>query len=149
MSDYRAALPKHSGLTKEWFVILCSEAMNHGLLYRFLVRWLVCSLGLWLAAALLGSGVDYGSNVRVIIIAGLLLAAINSIIRPIVVVLSLPAILFSLGLFMIVINGFMVLLASWIYEPLEITNFWMAILAGMIIGLVNYLVTTFLENREQ
>src|SRR5947209_3963813 len=123
--------------------------MNHGILYRFLVRWFVCSLGLWIAAGLLRSGVYYSSSFHVILIAGLVLAIINSVIRPIVVILSLPAILFSLGLFMIVINGFTVFLASWIYKPLQITNFWMAILAGMIIGLVNYLVTTILENQAK
>lgn len=122
--------------------------MNHGLLYRFLVRWLVCSLGLWIAAGLLGSHITY-SNKLSVIIAGLVLAIINAIIRPAVVILSLPAILFSLGLFMIVINGFMVFLASKLYTPLHITNFWAAILAGMIIGLVNYLVTAILESREK
>jgi putative membrane protein len=122
--------------------------MNHGLLYRFLVRWLVCSLGLWIAAGVLGSGLDYESTPHVII-AGLILALINSIIRPFVVILSLPAILFTLGLFMIVINGFTVFLVSVFYDPLHITNFWVAILAGMIIGLVNYLVTAILENRER
>ncbi len=123
--------------------------MNHGLLYRFLVRWLVCSLGLWIAAGLFGHWVSYNSDLGVIVTAGLILALINSILRPIVVILSLPAILFSLGLFMVVINGFMVFLVSKLYAPLEITNFWVAILAGMIIGLVNYLVTAILENREQ
>jgi putative membrane protein len=123
--------------------------MNHGFLYRFLVRWLICSLGLWIAAAVLGSHLSYDSKLHVIIIAGLMLAVINAVIRPIVVILSLPAILFSLGLFMIVINGFMVFLVSKLYAPLHVTNFWAAILAGMIIGLVNYLVTAILENRER
>lgn len=123
--------------------------MNHGLLYRFLVRWLVCSLGLWIAAGVLGSHINYDSKIHVIVIAGLVLAIINIVIRPVVVILSLPAILFSLGLFMIVINGFMVFLASWFYSSLQVTNFWAAILAGMIIGLVNYLVTAILENREK
>ena len=57
------------------------------------------------------------------------------------------AILFSLGLFMIVINGLMVLFASWLYHGLEVSNFGIAMLAGMVIGLVNYLVTTILEER--
>lgn len=123
--------------------------MNHGLIYRFLVRWVVCGLGLWIAAGLLGHGVNYGSNLRVIIIAGLILALINSIVRPIVVLLSLPAILLTLGLFMVVINGLMVYLVSKWYPALEISSFWVAILAGIIIGLVNYLVTAILENRER
>jgi putative membrane protein len=112
---------------------------------RFLVRWLVCSLGLWIAAGLLGSRITYDSRIGVIIISGLILAAINVIIKPIIVILSLPAIVVTLGLFMIVINGLMVLLASKLYRPLHVTNFWAAMLAGMIIGLVNYLVTTILE----
>lgn len=123
--------------------------MNHGLLYRFLVRWLVCSLGLWIAAGLLSSGVDYSNGIHVVIVAGLILAIVNSILRPLVVILSLPAILFTLGLFMIIINGFMVFLVGKFYSALHITNFWWAVLAGMIIGLVNYLVTAILENREK
>lgn len=121
--------------------------MNHGLIYRFLVRWLVCGLGLWIAAGLLGHGVNY-SGMSAIIVAGLILAIVNSVLRPIVVLLSLPAILFSLGLFMIIINGLMVFLVSKLYSPLEISSFWVAVLAGMIIGLVNYLVTAILENRD-
>jgi len=123
--------------------------MRKGPLYRFLIRWLVCSLGLWIAAGLLGSGITYNSRFRVIVIAGLILAIINMIIRPIVVILSLPAILLSLGLFMIVINGFMVFLASKLYTQLHVTNFWAAIFAGVIIGLVNYLVTAILEERKE
>lgn len=117
-------------------------------LYRFGVRWLVCSLGLWIAAGLLGSGITYGSRIGVIIIAGLVLAIINAVLRPIIIILSLPAILFSLGLFMIVINGFTVFLASKFYTSLHVTDFWAAMLAGIVIGLVNYLVTTILEMRE-
>lgn len=114
-------------------------------LARFLLRWLVSSLGLWIAAGLLSNAIDYGGRIGVIIIAGLILAIINVIIKPIVIILSLPAILFSLGLFMIVVNGFMVFLASQLYTSLHVTNFWAAILAGMVIGLVNYLVTAILE----
>lgn len=123
--------------------------MNHGIIYRFLVRWLVCSLGLWIAAGLLGSRIEYGSSLGVIIIAGLILALVNAVIRPIVVILSLPAILFTLGIFMVFINGLMVFLVGWLYPPLEIAGFWWAILAGMIIGLVNYLVTAILEIRDK
>jgi len=115
---------------------------------RFLIRWLVSSLGLWIAAGIFTDSIDYEGRVGVIITAGFILAIINVFIRPIVVILSLPAILFSLGLFMIVVNGFMVFLASVLYDPLHISNFWVAILAGMVIGLVNYLVSAILEERK-
>ena len=113
---------------------------------RFIVRWFVSGLGLWVAAGLLGERVSYDSRLGVIVVAGLLLALVNTVIKPVVIILSLPAILFSLGLFMIVINGLMVLLVSKLYSPLHVTNFGAAMLAGMVIGLVNYLVTTILED---
>lgn len=117
-------------------------------LYRFGLRWFVCSLGLWIAAGLLGGDrITYDDRLGVVVIGGLLLAIINVIIKPIVVILSLPAILFTLGLFMVVINGLMIMLASAIYSPLEVSSIWSAMLAGVVIGLVNYLVTTILEDR--
>jgi len=121
--------------------------MSHSGIYRFLVRWFVCSLGLWVAAGLFG-GITYGSHIAVIIMAGLILAVVNSVIKPIVIILSLPAILFSLGLFMIVVNGLMVAIVSHLYPKLYVTSFTSAIVAGMVIGLVNYLVTTILEERS-
>ncbi len=125
--------------------------MDKSLIYRFLVRWFVCSLGLWVAAGLLSKSVEFdtaGSKLWVVLVSGLLLAFINAVIKPLVVLLSLPAILLTLGLFMVVINGFSVFLVSWLYEPLHVTNFWAAMLAGVIIGLVNYLVTAILESKE-
>lgn len=119
--------------------------MNRPLI-RFLVRWLVCGLGLWIAAGLLGGSITYDST-GAIIIGGLVLAIINTVLKPVLVIFSLPAILITLGLFMVVINGLTVFLASKLYEPLHVTNFWAAIFAGMVIGLVNYLVTTILEER--
>ncbi len=114
-------------------------------LQEFLFRWFVSSLGLFIAGGILGGSVNFQSSFTVIVIAGLVLALINTIIKPIVVLMSLPILLFTFGLFMIVINGLMVLLASRLYDELHVTNLFVAMLAGMIIGLVNYLVVTIVE----
>lgn len=111
---------------------------------RFLFRWFVSSLGLWIAAGLLGSSIGYQSF-GAIVIAGLVLAVVNTLVKPLVVLISFPALLITLGLFMIVINGLMVLLASKLYGGLHVTNFGAAMLAGMVIGLVNYLVVAIVE----
>jgi len=111
---------------------------------RFLVRWIVSVMGLFIAANLLSNNIHYSSTIA-IVTAGFLLAVINTIIKPILVVLSLPLILVSLGLFMIIINGICVYIASKLYSPLHITNFLAAIFAGMVIGLVNYLVSAIIE----
>lgn len=116
---------------------------------RFLVRWGACSLGLWIAAAILGSNLTYDDSVWVLIVAGLILAIVNSIIKPIVVLFTLPAVLLTLGLFMLVVNALMVLLVAWLYEPLDVSGFWAAMLAGFIIAVVNFLVSIILENGPQ
>jgi putative membrane protein len=118
--------------------------MTSGATGRFAVRWFVCGLGLWLTAAVFGV-ITYDGRIGVIIVAGLILAVVNTVLKPIVVILSLPAILFSLGLFMIIINGLMVWLVSWLYPDLYVASFISAMLAGMVIGLVNYLTTAILD----
>ena len=117
--------------------------------FRFLTRWLVCSLGLWIAANFLSNSITYGNKFRVIVIAGLVLAIINVILKPVLVIMSLPAIVLTLGLFMVIINGLTVFIASKLYHPLHVTNFWAAVFAGMVIGLVNYLVTAILEDTTK
>ncbi|HVV26300.1 MAG TPA: phage holin family protein [Candidatus Saccharimonadales bacterium] len=121
------------------------DTMQNKPLLRFLVRWLVCSLGLWIAANLLSSSISYNSRLDVIVIAGLILAVINVVIKPILVIFTLPAIILTLGLFMIFINGLTVFIASKLYTPLHVTNFWAAVFAGMVIGLVNFLVSAILK----
>jgi putative membrane protein len=119
--------------------------MNNKPIYRFLTRWFVCSLGLWIAAGFLSNSITYDNKLRVIVVAGLVLAIINIVLRPVLVIFSLPAILVTLGLFMVIINGLTVFIASKLYAPLHITDFWAAVFAGMIIGLVNYLVSAILK----
>ena len=117
-------------------------------LNRFLIRWFVCGLGLWIAAGLLGDKINYDSRIGVVVVSGLILAIVNTVIKPIVVILSLPAILFSLGLFMVVINGLLVYIVGWLYPQIQIATFGTAVLAGLVIGLVNYLVSVILEERS-
>ncbi len=115
---------------------------------HFLVRWLASGLGLWVASGLLGASLAYDDRAIVIVVAGLILAAVNTVIKPILVLLSLPAVLLSLGLFMIVINGLMILLVSELYPALHVRNFGTAVLAGLVVGLVNYLVTAVLDPKK-
>lgn len=118
---------------------------RRSLIGKFLFRWFVSAMGLGIAAWLLGDNLNVQNSVAVVVLAGLVLAGINTLVKPLVVFITLPALLVTLGLFMIVINGLMVLLASQLYSGLHVTSFGFAMLAGMIIGLVNYLLVTIVE----
>lgn len=115
----------------------------------FVVRWMLISLGLWVASRLLGSSFhDTGATTGTFLIAGLVLSLVNSLLKPIIVVLSLPAILLTLGLFMLIVNGFMVYLALKFIPGLEVT-FWGAVVTGMIISLINYVITGIMDYKTE
>lgn len=115
----------------------------------FCIRWMLISLGLWVASRLLGSSFhDTGATTGTFLIAGLVLSLVNSILKPIIVVLSLPAILLTLGLFMLIANGLMVYIALKFVPGLDIT-FWGAVLTGMIISLINYVITGIMDYKAE
>lgn len=114
----------------------------------FIIRWWLNSFGLWVAVRLLGSGEAIGgSEVWIFLLAGLVFSVLNSVLRPIIVILSLPAILLTLGLFVLIVNGFMVWLALKIVPGLHLT-FMSSIFAGMLLSLINYIVSSIEELRQ-
>lgn len=119
---------------------------------RIAIRWLANVLGLWIAGRLIG-GIEHDNEIWTLLWAGLALSVINTVIKPWLIMISLPAIVLSLGLFVIIINGFLVWLTSYIIQTFElgafeVKTFGAAVLAGLIIGLVNYVVTVFIDQRE-
>ena len=124
--------------------------MTQQLLY-FIVRWVFNSLGLWIAARILsGNGITYDESqgLALFLSAGFVLSLVNVILKPLIVILSLPAILLTLGLFTLVVNGFMVYIAGKLVGGLEIT-FWASMLAGMIISLINYTLTGLIDGLSK
>jgi putative membrane protein len=114
---------------------------------RLGARWAVTSLGLWMAIALLGSDrLSVEGNWATLLGASFFIALVNMVIRPILIILSFPAVVLSLGLFMLVINGFLILLVSKLYNPLFVKSFGVAVITGLIIGFVNFAITKIIED---
>jgi putative membrane protein len=115
----------------------------------FILRWLVNFLGLWAAAVLMSGSIEYNSQLSVLIIAALIFSIVNAVLRPLVVLFSLPAIVLTLGLFMLVVNGLMLYIVTIIYPTFKLHSFWTAIVAVAIIWFVNYLMTDLLEPKHE
>lgn len=116
----------------------------------FLVRWGLNSFGLWIAVRLLGTGYDdreVTAGFWGFILAGLIFSLVNSIFKPLAVILSLPAILLTLGLFVLVVNGALVYLSILIAPGISL-SFWNSILTGIILSLINYIVSAAVEIRR-
>lgn len=113
----------------------------------FLIRWGVNSFGIWIAVRLLGTGrPEVITNVSTwgFIVAGLIFSLINTLLKPLLVILSLPAILVSLGLFMLIVNGLLVYISLAIAPGLSM-SFLNSILTGIILSLLNYIVSAVVE----
>lgn len=118
-------------------------------LFFFIVRWLLVSLGLWIASRVMSGSFNdpTGATTTTFLLAGLAVSVVNTLLKPVIVVLSLPAILVTLGLFMLVVNGLMVYVALMFIPGLKVT-FWGAIASGMIISLINYIMTGIIDYKD-
>lgn len=113
----------------------------------FILRWILNSLGIWVAVRIFGTGysnAQIDSSLVAFFGAGLIFSIINATLKPIVMILSLPMILVTLGFFTIVVNGFLVWLSLMLAPGLQMT-FLNSIFAGLILSLVNYVVSSVLE----
>jgi len=112
----------------------------------FMLRWVMCSLGLWIAVRLFGRETLDGwtASVLTFLLAGLIFSIVNAVLKPLVTILSLPFVLVTLGLFMLVINGLMVWLTIVLAPNLQMGFGW-AIVSGLILSLINYIVSSINE----
>ncbi len=117
------------------------------MLKNFVFRWLFNFMGLLVAASLF-TGISYGEHVRVLVWAALIFSLVNAAIRPLIVLLSLPVIVLTMGLFTFVINALMLYLVTFFYDKFQLRSFWTALGAVIIIWLVNYLLNEILVPRR-
>lgn len=103
---------------------------------KLIFQWLIAALAIGVAAYLV-PGVEVTPTGA--IVAAVVLGALNLLIRPIIFVLTLPITLLTLGLFSLVINTVLVLLASFIVPGLAIAGFWNAFLFALALAVVNWI----------
>lgn len=108
----------------------------------FLIRCLVSALGLWLASLLI-SGITV-TGTGVLLAAGLLLGIVNAFIRPIMIILTLPFTIITLGLFLFVVNAMMLGLVAWFLAGFAISGFWAALGGSIIISLTSWVASWYI-----
>jgi putative membrane protein len=104
---------------------------------RLLVRFASNAVALYVAAAAV-SGVTYGDAGWTLVLAAVVFTLVNMWVRPVVRLLSLPFIILTLGLFLLVVNVLMLYVTDWIVGPFEIRSFGAGLLAAIIVSVVNW-----------
>jgi putative membrane protein len=107
----------------------------------FCFRLVITALGLWAAATIVpGVDLDGWGN---LLVAALLLGIVNAVIRPIILILTLPLTVITLGLFILVVNGISLALVAWLMPGFSLTGLGAAILASVVVGLTSWFASAF------
>jgi len=107
----------------------------------FVFRLVITGLGLWAAETIVpGVRIDGWGN---LVVAALLLGIVNAVIRPIILILTLPLTVLTLGLFILVVNGISVALVAWLMPGFSLSGLGSAILASIVVGLTSWVASAF------
>jgi putative membrane protein len=109
---------------------------------EFLAHWGITALSLWIAGFIF-HGISFSSK-QSLLISALLLGLANAIIRPVVILLTIPLTIFTFGFFLLVINALMMLLVSSVVSGFKVSGFWTAFFASIFIAILSFFVGLFI-----
>jgi putative membrane protein len=110
-----------------------------------LIRWLILTVAI-LSAAYLLDGMEVRGFISAFFAAAIL-GILNAVLRPVLIILTLPLNILSLGLFTFVINAFLLKMASGVIPGFEVHGFWPALFGSLIISLVSWLLSSLINDR--
>src|SRR4029077_11453058 len=108
---------------------------------HFVFRWIATTIAVFVAAPIVG--INYGDRLGCLLGASLLLGIINAFIRPVLLLLSLPLILVTLGLFILIINALMLKFVSELIPCFEVPAFCPGFFCAISISIVSWLLISF------
>ena len=118
------------------------------MLRRFVVTWFFNIVALWVAAELI-DGIGYSGNEWVIVLAALVFSLVNIFVKPLVILFTLPLVILTLGLALFFVNLLMLYLTSWIVDDFKVESFGAAILATIIVWVVNTVLEAVFGRDER
>ena len=115
-------------------------------LVPFLVQWAVTAFSLWVASHIF-RGLKFDST-GALVVSALLLGLANAVVKPLLIVLTLPLTLVTLGLFLLVINALMILLVAALVKGFRVSGFWTALFASIFISILSVLIGSFVTSGD-
>lgn len=112
----------------------------------FLIHWAIMSLSLWVASYLF-NGLSF-ANRSSLLVSALVLGFANAILRPILVFLTLPLTLLTLGLFLLVINALIIMLVSALVKGFKLSGFWTAFFVSIFIAAFGFFIELLLPGSH-
>lgn len=113
----------------------------------FLTRWLVTTLAVFLTAHIM-PGISYSGSIETLLAASLLLGIVNAFVRPVLLLLSLPLILLTMGFFILVVNALMLKLVGGLIPGFQVESFWTAFFGSIVISIVSWALSAFFKGGD-
>ena len=113
---------------------------------HFVFRWAITAFAVFVVAPVVG--LNYSGSLACLLGASLLLGIANAFVRPILLILSAPLILLSLGLFIFVVNGLMIVLVAQLMPCFHVPGFWSAVFGAILISIVSWLLSAFFRGHD-
>jgi putative membrane protein len=113
----------------------------------FLIRWMITAVSVMCAAGLI-PGISFSGNLGVLLGASLLLGVVNALVRPVLLLLSLPFIILTMGLFIFVVNALLILFVSSVISGFVVDGFWSAFFGAIIVSLVSWILSSFFRTSD-
>jgi len=110
-----------------------------------IIKWLIMTASVMIAAYVI-PGVTVRSFFSALWVA-LFLGIVNMLLKPFLILITLPINILTLGLFTFVINGVIILLASSIVKGFQVSGFWIAVLFSIVLSIINYLMNLMIGAR--
>ncbi len=108
----------------------------------FALRMVIAALGLWVASAFVPGMEIHG--VRTLVLAALLLGIVNAVVRPLLILLTLPITLLTLGLFLLVVNAAMLALVAGLLQDFALQGFGAALLGSIVVSLTSWIASWYI-----
>jgi putative membrane protein len=113
-------------------------------MWGLLLRWIVNALGLWMTSAIV-SGIHVSGPLP-LFFAALVLGILNAVLRPTLLILTLPINLLTLGLFTLLINGLMLRLTGVVVSGFHVEGFWAALAGALLLSFFSFLLSLFVAD---
>ena len=114
---------------------------------KFFIRLVINAIALWAAAQVI-DGIQLTEAISGILFVALIFGVVNAIVKPIITILSLPAVILTLGLFLLVINTLLLSLTAALSSNLAVDGFGSAFLGSIVISIVSWLLSMFLDDDK-
>ena len=111
----------------------------------FVIRWAVNALALILTAIII-KGMDF-QGILSPFVAALVIGVLNAILRPFLIVITLPINLLTLGVFTFVVNGFLIYVTAKVVNGFTVENFWAAFVGAIFLSIISFLLSLFISDK--